>query len=116
MADRSLNIILVFAIIAIIAVAAKYVPEATVKRPGFFETLGISGDDVVGFLTCCGFAAFFVGMVAFSIRSTSRRKLEYLPPKLANEGPGIKRGLTAGESAALLQQPMDKIRTMSRVG
>jgi hypothetical protein len=38
--------------------------------------------------------------------------MHYLPPKIALEGHGIKRGLTAVESAILLEQPMDKILTM----
>jgi len=38
--------------------------------------------------------------------------MQYLPPKMAIEGHGIKRGLTAVESAILLEQPMDKILTM----
>ena len=42
----------------------------------------------------------------------NKRKLQYLPPKIAIEGHGIKRGLTAVEAAILLEQPMDKILTM----
>jgi hypothetical protein len=44
--------------------------------------------------------------------STRRRQLKYLPPKIAIEGHGIKRGLTAVEAAILMEQPMDKIMTM----
>ncbi len=91
---------------------AQYVPETAIKRPGFFEGLGMSGEDFVGFLFCCGFGVFFIAMIGFAIRSGNKRKLEYLPPKIAIEGHGIKRGLTAVESAILLQQPMDKILTM----
>ena len=47
-----------------------------------------------------------------SYYSNKRRKLQYLPPKIAIEGHGIKRGLTAVEAAILLEQPMDKILTM----
>jgi hypothetical protein len=42
--------------------------------------------------------------------------LEYLPPKIAIEGHGIKRGLTAVEAAILMEQPMDKILTMVLFG
>lgn len=38
--------------------------------------------------------------------------MKYLPPKIAIEGHGIKRGLTAIEAAILMEQPMDKILTM----
>jgi hypothetical protein len=41
-----------------------------------------------------------------------KRKLAYLPPKIAVEGMGIKRGLTAVEAAIVMEQPMDKILTM----
>jgi hypothetical protein len=39
--------------------------------------------------------------------------MQYLPPKIAIEGHGIKRGLTAIEAAVLLEQPLDKIMTMA---
>jgi hypothetical protein len=40
------------------------------------------------------------------------RKLKYLPPALAVEGSGIKRGLTAVEAAILLEAPLEKVLTM----
>ncbi len=52
------------------------------------------------------------GGIYLSYRNTSKRKLQYLPPKIAIEGHGIKRGLTAVEAAILLEQPMEKILTM----
>ena len=62
------------------------------------------------------FAVGFLGSWAFSIGasfySNKKRKMQYLPPKIAIEGHGIKRGLTAVEAAILLEQPMDKISTM----
>jgi hypothetical protein len=51
-------------------------------------------------------------MIFMSYRRSQQRKLAYLPPKMAIEGHGIKRGLTAVEAAILLEQPMDKILTM----
>ncbi|MGB7875318.1 MAG: hypothetical protein WBL25_13110, partial [Anaerolineales bacterium] len=45
-----------------------------------------------------------------------RRKLKYLPPKIAIEGHGIKRGLTAVEAAILMEQPLDKVMTMILFG
>jgi hypothetical protein len=38
--------------------------------------------------------------------------MKYLPPKIAVEGMGIKRGLTPVEVGILMEQPMDKILTM----
>ncbi len=54
----------------------------------------------------------FIVLVASGLASNSRRKLQYLPPKISIEGHGIKRGLTAVEAAILLEQPLDKIMTM----
>ncbi len=42
--------------------------------------------------------------------------MQYLPPKIAIEGMGIKRGLTAVEAAVLMEQPIDKILTMILFG
>lgn len=91
---------------------AQYVPAAAIVRPGFWETLGISPEDLIPYILCCGFFTFFVGSTGFTIWGASRRKLQYLPPKIAIEGHGIKRGLTAVEAAILLEQPLDKILTM----
>jgi len=66
---------------------------------------------------CCGiffvaFAGFFGWTFYSATVGAKKRKLQYLPPKIAIEGHGIKRGLTAVEAAILLEQPMDKILTM----
>lgn len=53
-----------------------------------------------------------IGVIGISIIKAQRRKLDYLPPKIAIEGNGIKRGLTAVEAAILLEQPLDKVLTM----
>ncbi|MCA2003104.1 MAG: hypothetical protein LDL51_14685, partial [Chloroflexi bacterium] len=45
-----------------------------------------------------------------------KRKMQYLPPKVSIEGHGIKRGLTAVESAILMEQPLDKVLTMILFG
>lgn len=90
----------------------KYVPASTIVRPGFLEVLGINPSDLVGFTLCCGFFGFIAMIIAGSIRSTQKRKLQYLPPKIAIEGHGIKRGLTSIEAAILLEQPLDKVLTM----
>ena len=54
-----------------------------------------------------------VGAVLYFIVWIFRRqKMAYLPPAIAIEGNGVKRGLTAVEAAILMQEPMDKILTM----
>ncbi len=67
---------------------------------------------VIPVICCGGFIGLFVLVIYLSIKSAKKRKLKYLPPKIAIEGHGIKRGLTAVEAAILMEQPMDKILTM----
>lgn len=76
--------------------------EAVVKQP-FIPT---------GTLVCFAFILGFIGLIAMGIAGARKRKLAYLPPKIAIEGHGIRRGLTAVEAGVLMQQPMDKILTM----
>jgi hypothetical protein len=90
----------------------QYVPDSAIVRPSFLEVLGIDPGDLVGLTMCCGFFGFIAVIVGLSARSAGKRKLQYLPPKIAIEGHGIKRGLTAIEAALLLEQPLDKILTM----
>jgi hypothetical protein len=93
---------------------ARLVPAASIqKKP--LVTLPPSED-----LICYGIAGFFALIFGFSIFGAiwgqRSRKLQYLPPKIAIEGMGIKRGLTAVEAAVLMEQPMDKILTMILFG
>ncbi len=74
--------------------------------------LNISWDALCPWIFCLGFAGFMVFSVYSGIQGNRKRKLQYLPPKVAVEGNGIKRGLTAVEAALLMEQPMDKILTM----
>lgn len=91
---------------------ATYAPESEIVTPSFIQSTGINLDNLLGF-SCCGGVFLLIGLIVFaSIRSTQRRKMQYLSPKIAIEGHGIKRGLTAVEAAILLEQPMDKILTM----
>ncbi|MCI0521662.1 MAG: hypothetical protein L0Z70_15565 [Chloroflexi bacterium] len=90
----------------------KYVPTSAISRPSLFEILGISPDDAMGFTVCCAIGLFIILSSVSGIRSSAKRKLKYLPPKVAIEGHGIKRGLTAVEAAILLEQPLDKVLTM----
>lgn len=85
----------------------QYVPaEAVVTPPAF--SFDFNFEALIPFL-CIGFFAFFIFLGIYGDR---RRKMQYLPPKIAIEGHGIKRGLTAIEAAILMEQPMDKILTM----
>lgn len=87
----------------------RLVPEtAIVTEP----PLEINEDSII----CLCFSSFFIlifGLGLYqSIWGAKKRKLKYLPPKIAIEGHGIKRGLTAVEAAILLENPMDKVLTM----
>jgi hypothetical protein len=74
----------------------------------------------IGSFCCCNpvfyFVAFFVGIIGISVWGQRRRKMKYLPPSMKVEGVGIKRGLTAAESAILLETPLNKILTMILFG
>ena len=45
-----------------------------------------------------------------------RNRMNYLPPTMAIEGVGVKRGLTAVEAAILLQMPLDRVLSMILFG
>jgi hypothetical protein len=100
---------------------ARYVPESAVMTPGFEPSEPFFGGGG-GFLDlgeciipifCFGaFGLFFLSIIL----SERKRKFKYLPPKVAIEGHGIKRGLTAVEAAILMEQPMDKVMTMILFG
>jgi hypothetical protein len=91
-----------------------YVAEDSIVRSdtNFFSLLGVGGEAICPQIFCCGFFFLVAGGIYMSYRNARNRKLEYLPPKIAIEGHGIKRGLTAVEAAILLEQPMEKILTM----
>ena len=66
---------------------------------------------------CFAFFGFmFLGIPILNAVGSQRRKLQYLPPRIAIEGHGIKRGLTAVEAAILLGEPLDKVLTMILFG
>lgn len=71
-------------------------------------------------LLCFGVGGFFLLILGVSIYGAiwgqRTRKLKYLPPKIAIEGMGIKRGLTAVEAGVLMEQPIDKLLTMILFG
>jgi hypothetical protein len=93
-----------------------YVPDSAIQTEPVVTLPSINFDTIIN-LGCCGFFAFmFFGMPILSIVNSRRRKLKYLPPKIAIEGHGIKRGLTAVEAAILMEQPLDKVMTMILFG
>jgi len=56
------------------------------------------------------------GLIALSVWAQRRQRMQYLPPAMRIEGVGIKRGLTAVESAILLETPLSKVLTMVLFG
>ena len=92
-----------------------YVPEGAIVTTPPFDFSALI--DNLSNILCCGFFAFmFIGMPAISAMQGRKRKMQYLPPKIAIEGHGIKRGLTAVEAAILMEQPLDKVMTMILFG
>ena len=87
----------------------EYVPESAIVTQA---PLTIRWDFLMPIL-CIG---FFILIIVTGARSSKRRQLQYLPPKISIEGMGIKRGLTAVESAILLEQPLEKVLTMILFG
>lgn len=78
----------------------------------------------IDFSACCSspilwivlFGGGWVLMAIFGARSQKKRKMQYMPPALAVEGTGIKRGLTAVEAAVLLEAPLNRVMTMVLFG
>jgi hypothetical protein len=78
----------------------------------------------IDFSACCASPALWIvlfvgGWVVAAVlgaRTQKRRKMKYMPPSLAVEGTGIKRGLTAVEAAVLLEAPLDRVMTMILFG
>lgn len=93
------------------AFPASYIPAGAISS-------GVSFDPSA--LICSCISLLFIGLTVFAIyagyKASKKRKLQYLPPKIAIEGHGIKRGLTAVEAAILMEQPMDKVLTMILFG
>ena len=105
-----------------------YVPDEVIvtPSPGSDSNIGL-GAVIIGifgwifsnlgmfFFFCC-FGLIFIGGPTLGVINERKRKLKYLPPKISIEGHGIKRGLTAVESAILMEQPLDKVMTMILFG
>jgi hypothetical protein len=94
------------------AFPAAVVPNANIQTPTVTQRLGIDTEALAGFCCFGGFVLLFIGIIAASVRADKKRRMKYLPPKVAIEGHGIKRGLTAVESAILLEKPLNTVLTM----
>ena len=86
-----------------------YVPSNAIVSVNPFAGIGKFLGAAILPILCIG---GFIAIVVAGLASDSRRKRQYLPPKISIEGHGIKRGLTAVEAAILLEEPLDKIMTM----
>ncbi len=96
-----------------------YVPAGAIVTAPAFDLTGLISavSGCLGPLTCIGFFAFmFIGVPVLSAIQGQRRKLQYIPPRIGIEGHGIKRGLTAVEAALLMEEPLDKVMTMTLFG
>lgn len=102
----------------------KYVPDdaivtETPHRFSFGEAIGSFFAGLISLITgsCpCVIIGFFIFIIVIGAIKASKRKMKYLPPALSIEGVGIKRGLTAVESAILLELPLNKVATMILFG
>lgn len=86
-----------------------YVPASAIVTVNPFAGIGKFLSGAILPILCIG---GFIAIVVAGLSSGSKRRQQYLPPKISIEGHGIKRGLTAVEAAILLEQPLDKIMTM----
>ncbi len=96
-----------------------YIPADTIVQAPAFDLSGVFNFifNNLGGVLCFGFFAFmFVGLPALTAVQSQHRKLQYIPPRIGIEGHGIKRGLTAVEAAILMEQPLDKVLTMTLFG
>ncbi len=93
-----------------------YVPASAIQTEPVFTPPAFDFDALFNLVFFGCFAFMFVGMPLLGIINGRRRKLKYMPPKIAIEGHGIKRGLTAVEAAILMEQPLDKVMTMILFG
>jgi len=93
------------------AFPARLIPASVIQKKPLIN-FTINWNDVIGYGFCGCFALIFGLSIYGATVGAKKRKLAYLPPKIAVEGMGIKRGLTAVEAAILMEQPMDRILTM----
>jgi hypothetical protein len=92
-----------------------YVPADVVQKPPSFNLNLGSVCSSPGWI--CGLIFVgWAGLTALGSLAKRKKKLDYLPPQLAVEGTGIKRGLTAVEAAVLLEAPLNKVLIMILFG
>jgi hypothetical protein len=84
------------------------------KAPAFSLNLGAICSSPIWWIILFGGGWAFLAVLGS--RTQKRRKMQYLPPSVAVEGTGIKRGLTAVEAAILLEAPLNKVVTMVLFG
>jgi len=100
----------------------QYVPEEVIitatPAPSFDFGAPIAGflGNIGMWLFFCCFGGIFIGAPVLGAINERKRKLQYMPPKISIEGHGIKRGLTAVESAVLMEQPLERVMTMILFG
>ncbi len=101
---------------------ASYIPAGSVitepppPPPSAAPSFNFDSNCITTFLCLGFFFVMFVGSPILAAIQGQRRKLQYMPPRIAIEGHGIKRGLTAVEAAILMEQPLDKVMTMILFG
>ena len=96
-----------------------YIPATSIVTPPAFnigEAIAALASSCAPIAFFCFFAFMFLGIPILTFIGDRRRKLQYMSPKIAIEGHGIKRGLTAVEAAILMEQPLDKVMTMILFG
>jgi hypothetical protein len=96
-----------------------YVPTTAIVTPPAFDFSSLINTIIRGLgpLLCFGFFIFiFLGGPILGAIQGNRRKLKYMSPRIAIEGHGIKRGLTAVEAAVLMEQPLEKVMSMILFG
>lgn len=92
------------------AFPARLVPAGAISTP---PLINVRFEEVMPCLCFGGFFIFIILMIVLGVNSAKKRRMQYLPPKIALEGHGIKRGLTAVEAGILMEEPMDKILMMT---
>ncbi|MFC2064468.1 hypothetical protein ACFLXB_05180 [Chloroflexota bacterium] len=98
------------------SVPRTYLAADAIYTPSFWDQFAPFADTLMTFGICGCIGLFVLGSPILAIINERKRKLKYLPPKIAIEGHGIKRGLTAVEAAILMEQPLDKVMTMILFG
>ena len=91
-----------------------YVPADAIVAPSVLPAFDL--DALAGIACPVSFCLIWVVIGAVIARAGQRRKLQYMAPRIAIEGHGIKRGLTAVEAAILLEQPLERVMTMILFG